>query len=378
MPLLDTVADPALFRTTRQAELPAKVDRKANIIFGANLMQVGDLNNGDARPWTVDGESLLQAQRMMSKGNNGAKARFTHPNMSSDGMGSYLGRWKNVRVDGGTLRGDLHIADAAFKSPQGDLGTYVMDLAESDPEAFGVSLATRLDYSDLEEFDKKKTGEKWPMRFSDIRAGDIVDEPAATRGGMFDLTTPDLRNLPAQATVLLSTYFGDAEPEVVRGRINAFLDRYLSNRGTDPMPSETPVETTEEVPATETPVAETPVVETPATPDLSTDLAAVERSRCKKIRALVDLAGVPDKFNLFVDNNFSVEETQAALRDIVSKKNPALSNLPEPEADPNAKYKAEFAADARYAKSMTVEQFVAMRRVDDGLDILKAPMNAAG
>lgn len=378
MPQLDTVADPALFRTTRQAELPAKVDRKANIIFGANLMQVGDLNNGDARPWTVDAESLSQAQKMMSKGNNGAKARFTHPNMSSDGMGSYLGRWKNVRVDGGTLRGDLHIADAAFKSPQGDLGTYVMDLAESDPEAFGVSLATRLDYSDLEEFDKKKTGEKWPMRFSDIRAGDIVDEPAATRGGMFDLTTPDLRNLPAQATVLLSTYFGDAEPEVVRGRINAFLDRYLSNRGTDPMPSETPVETTEEVPATETPVAETPVVETPATPDLSTDFAAVERSRCKKIRALVDLAGAPDKFNLFVDNNFSVEETQAALRDIVSKKNPALSNLPEPEADPNAKYKAEFAADPRYAKSMTVEQFVAMRRVDDGLDILKAPMNAAG
>jgi hypothetical protein len=378
MPQLDTIADPALFRTTRQAELPAKVDRKANIIFGANLMQVGDLNDGDARPWTVDAESLAQAQKMMSKGNNGAKARFTHPNMSSDGMGSYLGRWKNVRVDGGTLRGDLHLADAAFKSPQGDLGTYVMDLAESDPEAFGVSLATRLDYSDLEEFDKKKTGEKWPMRFSDIRAGDIVDEPAATRGGMFDLTTPDLRNLPAQATVLLSTYFGDAEPEVVRGRINAFLDRYLSNRGTDPMPSETPVETTEQVPALETPVIESPVDETPATPDLSTDFAADERARCKKIRALVDLAGVPDKFNLFVDNNFSVEETQAALRDIVSKKNPALSSVPEAPADPNARYKAEFAAEPRYAKSMTVDQFVAMRRVDEGLDVLKAPMNAAG
>jgi hypothetical protein len=378
MPQLDTLADPALFRTTRQAELPAKVDRKANIIFGANLMQVGDLNNGDARPWTVDAESLSQAQKMMSKGNNGAKARFTHPNMSSDGMGSYLGRWKNVRVDGETLRGDLHIADAAFKSPQGDLGTYVMDLAESDPEAFGVSLATRLDYSDLEEFDKKKTGEKWPMRFSDIRAGDIVDEPAATRGGMFDLTTPDLRNLPAQATVLLSTYFGDAEPEVVRGRINAFLDRYLSNRGTDPMPSETPVETIEQVPATETPATETPVDETPAKPDLSTDFAADERARCKKIRALVDLAGVPDKFNLFVDNNFSVEETQAALRDIVAKKNPALSNVPEAPADPNAKYKGEFAAEPRYAKSMTVDQFVAMRRVDEGLDVLKAPMNAAG
>jgi hypothetical protein len=354
MPQLETVADPALFRTNRTAEMPAKVDRKANIIFGANLMQVGDLNDGDARPWTVDAETLSQAQQFMSRGNNGSKARFTHPNMSSDGMGSYLGRWKNVRVDGGTLRGDLHIADAAFKSPQGDLGTYVMDLAESDPEAFGVSLATRLDQKDLEEFDRKRTGEKWPMRFSDIRAGDIVDEPAATRGGMFDLTTPDLRNLPAQATLLLSTYFGDAEPEVVRGRINAFLDRYLANKGPTPMADEKPVE--EIVEPTETPVEETAetATETEPTADLSTDLAAVERDRCKKIRALCELAGASDKFNTFVDNNFSVAETQAALRDIVAKKSPVLSQAvaQESESSEDAKLKAEYAEMVKFKVTM--------------------------
>lgn len=369
MPQLETVADPALFRTTRTSEMPAKVDRKANIIFGANLMQVGDLNDGDARPWTVDAESLRQAQEMMSKGNNGSKARFTHPNMSSDGMGSYLGRWKNVRVDGGTLRGDLHIADAAFKSPQGDLGTYVMDLAESDPEAFGVSLATRLDYDNLQKFEDEQYEErrkarkddkpepekkKWPMRFSDIRAGDIVDEPAATRGGMFDLTTPDLRNLPAQATVLLSTYFGDAEPEVVRGRINAFLDRYLSNRETPKMADEKPVD--EVVEPTETPVEETPVEETETEPtaDLSTDLAAVERDRCKKIRALCELAGASDKFNTFVDNNFTVAETQAALRDIVAKKNPVLSQAvaQESESSEDTKLKAEYAEMVKFKVTM--------------------------
>lgn len=140
---------------------------------------------------------------------------------------------------------------------------------------------------------------------------------------------------------------------------------------------------TENQPAVEAPKTE-PVAELSAavapevTVTATTDLAAVERDRCKKIRALVDLAGVPDKFNVFVDNNFSVEQTQDALRDIVSKKNPSLSQVPESPADPNAKYKAEFAAEPRYAKSMTVEQFVAMRRVDEGLDILKAPMNVAG
>lgn len=360
MPQLETISDPALFRTTRVSELPSKVDRKANIIYGANLMQVGDLNDGDMRPWTVDAESLAQAQSLMSQGRNGAKARFTHPNMSNDGMGSYLGRWKNVRVDGGTLRGDLHIADAAFRSPQGDLGTYVMDLAESDPEAFGVSLATRLDEDDRNKFEKKRDGEeKWPMRFSAIRAGDVVDEPAATRGGMFDLTTPDLRNLPAQATVLLSTYFGDAEPEVVRGRINAFLDRYLSNREPAEMPDEpkkNEVDNITPAPVME-PEATEPETPVEATADLSVDLASVERERCKKIRALCELAGAQDKFNTFVDNNFSVEETQAALRDIVAKKNPSLASTPEPQkADPDAALRAEYAELVKFKVTMGLSE----------------------
>jgi hypothetical protein len=362
---LNSVADPSLFRTARLAELPSKVDRKANIIFGANLMQVGDLNDGDSRPWTIDGETLRQAQRFMSQGKNGAKARFTHPNMSSDGMGSYLGRWKNVRVDGGTLRGDLHIADAAFTSPQGDLGTYVMDLAESDPEAFGVSLATMLDRENLDKHDEKLG--KWPMRFSDVRAGDIVDEPAATRGGMFDLTTPDLRNLPAQATALLSTYFGDASEQVVRGRIDSFLSRYFSTKKDEPMAEETQVseETPESQQAVETPapVAVEPVADLSAagsdgvTTTVTTDFAAAERDRCKKIRALCELAGVPDKFNTFVDNNFSVEETQAALRDIVSKKNPSLSQVPEQtQKDPDADLKAEYAECVKFKVTMGLSE----------------------
>lgn len=123
------------------------------------------------------------------------------------------------------------------------------------------------------------------------------------------------------------------------------------------MAEETPVETTEDVPAIESPATETPVEETPTTPDLSTDFAAIERDRCKKIRALVDLAGVPDKFNTFVDAGFSVEETQAALRDIVSKKNPALSNSPEPQkADPDASLRAEYAEAVKFKVTMGLSE----------------------
>jgi hypothetical protein len=379
-----------MFSTNVMKSEPVRVDRKANVIFGAALMQTGDLNDGDARPWTVDAKTLAQAEQFAKRSKNGIKARFTHPNMSSDGMGSYLGRWKNVRVDGDTLRGDLHIADAAFSSPQGDLGTYVMDLAESDPEAFGVSLATRLDQDDLQSFERKQRdaeegGAKWPMRFSDVRAGDIVDEPAATRGGLFDLTTPDLRNLPAQATALLSTYFGDAPEPVVRGRINSFLDKYFATREGFDMEdtSETAAADLQQTESVETEVVTEPVADLSAaeTGDVTTDFtteavtyvssdpAAQERTRCKKIRALCELAGVPEKFNTFVDAEFSVAEVQSALKGIVAKRNPMLSEEPAPEQTPDAKYRAEYQAN-KSLFTVTEEQYVASRRVDDGLDRL--------
>jgi hypothetical protein len=296
-------------------------------------------------------------------------------------MGSYLGRWKNLRIDGSTLRGDLHIAGAAFTSPQGDLGNYVMDLAESDPEAFGVSLATKLDSQDLQAFqasnDTKPKAERmlWPMRFSAIKAGDVVDDPAATRGGMFSLDA-DLRDLPAQATALLSTYFGDAPPDVVRGRIASFLDRYFASKGEQPMADETepqaPPEQPEQ-PAVETqPAADLNSVET--VPEIVTsstaDLAQVERERCKKIRALCDMAGHADRFNTFVDAGFSVTETQAALKDLMGKRGSVLEAAPEPPADPNAKYKAEY-QQHKALLSVSEDQYIRSRRIDDGLEKLQ-------
>ena len=279
MPAITTAPKTGLFRTQTTNAPPVRVDRAARVVFGCSLMQAGDLNPGDSRNWTVTSETLLQALELGGRGNNGLKARFTHPNMSSDGMGSYLGRWKNLRLDGDTLRADLHIADAAFSSPQGDLGTYVMEMADSEPDMFGVSLATELDLENLSEFEMQQqtTGDasaRWSMQFTAVRAGDVVDEPAATRGGMFDLMTVDKRNLPAQATALLQTYFGDAEPAVVRSRIDGFLDRYFSNKGAT-MPDETP-SPVEDITPTETPTAqlETPptIPATPATEFGSSDL----------------------------------------------------------------------------------------------------------
>lgn len=279
MHTLTTPPQSGLFRTSTVSAPPVRVDRTARVIFGASLMQIGDLGEGDSRHWTVTQDSLQQAYTFATRGNNGLKARFTHPNMSSDGMGSYLGRWKNFKLDNGTLRADLHIADAAFKSPQGDLGTYVMDMAENDPDMFGVSLATELDMSSLMDFENKSETsgslDRWPMRFTVIRAGDVVDEPAATRGGMFSLSEPDLRNLPAQATALLSTYFGDASPAVVRARIDGFLTKYFANQGASMPDAATPSATEpsateaepETLPGDAVPAEDTAAIDPVAEPD---------------------------------------------------------------------------------------------------------------
>ena len=355
MKTIDTAPPDAAFRTEAARTPPQRVDRQANVIYGAAIMQGGNLNEGDARKWTADAETLQQVTQFGQQARNGIKARFTHPNMSNDGMGSYLGRWSNFRLEGDTVRADLHIADAAFTSPQGDLGNYVMDLAEQDAEAFGVSIAASVDEQQLATWTDSlqamapadRAAARWPMRFTRLRAADVVDTPAATRTGLFSLADADLRNLPAQATALLDVYFADAPPDVVRARIAGFLDRYFATKGT-PMADESKpadvVETETPAPA-EKPAADLSAV-TESLPVATTteDFAANERLRCKQIRALCELAGAGDKFNTFVDAGFSVEQTQAALTQIVAVRNPVLSASVTPqETDPHAELRAQFA-----------------------------------
>jgi hypothetical protein len=70
----------------------------------------------------------------------------------------------------------------------------------------------------------------------------------------------------------------------------------------------------------------------------------------------------------------SVSDVQASLFDVLCKSNTPVgedANAGESaKPDENSKYKAEFKAEAAYAKTMTVDEYVAMRRVDDGLDLL--------
>lgn len=210
------------------------------------------------------------------------KSRFTHPGLSSDGLGKYLGRSEGARVEGDVVRSDLHLAQSAHQSPDGDLAAYVLQLAEEDPAAFGASIVFEHDFEAEDEFENAHLLEveetDWRgqpvkrMRFRSpdadnvenfrharlkaLRAVDIVDDPAANPEGLFrrgDAIADEAESLVAFALGLtadapeLSSF--DVHPQRVQSFVAKFLERHgltLSHASakdapmTDPAPPTAP------------------------------------------------------------------------------------------------------------------------------------------
>ncbi|HUX01275.1 MAG TPA: hypothetical protein VMY35_09900, partial [Phycisphaerae bacterium] len=188
----------------------------------------------------------------------GVKSRFTHPSLSGDGLGSFLGRVRSARLsaDGRKAIGDLHLSRAAHRSPDGDLGGYVMDLAVEDPEAFAVSIVYEPDYEAEEqhalEHGAFRDEDEWGpfLNFRDFTspdpdnvkdlpharlkrlfAADVVDDPAANPDGLFHRE----QQVAEDAEAVMSYALGltdrspegvafDVHPERVRGFVNRFME----------------------------------------------------------------------------------------------------------------------------------------------------------
>ncbi len=215
---------------------------------GAGLIQrFSVITRGEAlghETW-IDKDFLQEtADAINATGESGIKSRFTHPDMSGDGLGKFLGRVKTGRVIGNQVYADLHLSELAHSTPEGDLATFVMDMAEKEPDMFGTSIVFRRGMAAEEEFraaNLDKTGKfKSPdrnneanllhARLAELRADDVVDEPAANPDGMFHRGG----NIVTDASALLDYAFGlkDEVPELSSldidpDRVVAFLERYL-------------------------------------------------------------------------------------------------------------------------------------------------------
>lgn len=226
------------------------VDRNARVIRGVIAAEEGPFKSEGRGEFDADGISSIV--RLMREKPGGLKGRYTHPSLSADGLGTFLGRFRDARTDRALrrpdgsparevaiARADLHLDPSAFATPNGDLGTYVMDLAESDPDAFGCSLVLRVE----EKYRINEKGERLTDADGDelpplwypkvLHALDVVDEGDATHSFLSaDLITVDgipdrVVRLGAQ---LLDEQFAGQGRDVVRARCLSWLDRYLEHR----------------------------------------------------------------------------------------------------------------------------------------------------
>lgn len=277
------------------------VDKKSEILIGYSVMSVGPaLGHGV----DIDITTLEQVIEHGNAKKNGLKSRFGHPNMSSEALGTFLGRSKNFRFsdDGQKALADLHIAESAHEAPGGDLAGYVMALAEEDPESFGASIVfemsveTRMDEDNKPE--KDESGNELPplARVEALFASDVVDEPAANESGFFGhkFFNADVK-LSAEATGFLNKFL---EQPNAKEKIFGFLDKYFENAKEfsfriDKDPKEEPTATG---PAVETNQQEKNIMTPEEKAALVAEAQASALQRIKEIEAL-SLPGHEDLIN---------------------------------------------------------------------------------
>jgi len=369
-----------LFEAARGLPTAARVDREARTIVGAKAIQVGDLNKGDPRPWKVDGTTLSQLRDLVNAKPGGVKMRFAHPNMSRDGMGRHLGRATNARIidspDGAYLAVDAKLADPSLGKRTGDMVQHVLELAVQAPEDFGLSIAPVLDHESMKKIEPDEKGLR-PIRLDSLHAIDFVDDPAATRGGLFSLESSDVADLPARATDLLDTFFSESPADVIRARFGDFLERYLSNRGDAAMTTAAAAPSIEQTPVTVTPATPVVVQQSTLAAAVAEPLRTNEQQEARdllkrqaEIGALCQLAKVDDATrDLMIRAGFSRAEAQDYLKSsgFLSAQNPPVQEGVEPapkQADPDAQFAAEYEQfkDVYDRQGVTKEQYIASRK----------------
>jgi len=179
------------------------------------------------------------------------KVRFTHPGLSSDGLGKYLGTTGNPWKAPGRVLLDINFSQSSRNTPDGDLGGYVMQLTQENSEALGMSIVFEQDFEAEDEFyndhtviedghakfvspDPANVHNFHHVRLKKLRAVDVVDEPASNPNGMFHVESPVLSEARQIASFALGiaserpecVAFSAVNPERIRGFVARFLEEH--------------------------------------------------------------------------------------------------------------------------------------------------------
>jgi len=189
----------------------------------------------------------------------GLRGRWTHGDLSADGLGRHLGKWENVRPEPFQLCracnvevqeltcprckqeallewrtvGDFAFDRSAYKlRPDGldvPAPVYLMDRAQEDPRSLGISVVARFEFEDDAAFEDEE-----PVRLArvasrgDLLRGDWVADPAANPVGLHAGTdTPS--ELTEGAVQALDRIVARVGAEQAKTRALAFLARYFGD-----------------------------------------------------------------------------------------------------------------------------------------------------
>lgn len=267
------------------------IDRAGGDYEGGLIRGFAVVTRGEAlgHGMWIDAAFLKQTADAINAESEGQKSRFTHPGLSSDGLGKFLGRTKNATVNGDVVHADQHFATSAHKTPDGDLAGYVMDRAEEDPASFGASISFLRDADAEDEFiiaqggaieydrfgdrivsgftspDQFNTNNLPHARLKELWAVDVVDDPAANPNGLFhrgqEIAT-EAESLAAYTLGLSSNRPDAVHLGIDPDRASQFIARFLDRHGLEIVPKHEELSMSDEDKPAEQPVVE-PVVETP-------------------------------------------------------------------------------------------------------------------
>lgn len=140
------------------------VDVNRGIISGVSIVTKGE---AATHGMMIDDTTLSQVLDSAMTYPGGLKVKMNH----RSGVDAVIGTLQNLKIEGPSLRGDLHILDSAEQRNK------LLEMANKMPEAFGLSIAFR---NSPVEIDKVQYA-----RCSEIFSADLVDDPAANPTGLF-------------------------------------------------------------------------------------------------------------------------------------------------------------------------------------------------
>ncbi len=227
---------------------PEAVDKQAKVIKGAVAAQLGRFKTQGRGEFDL--RSLKKIVELGNANEAGLKARLGHATLSDDGVGRYLGRFRDFRMSSThsevlkktvpAVRADLHFSETASKTPSGNLMDYVFDLSQEDGGALSTSLVLHTD--EEKRLDAKgrqlvdDAGEPLPpiwlpteLHGLDVVAvGDAVDNMLSVDGDLAKLLRFD--RVPHLAAQVCDLQFANMAREEVQAKISAWMQRYLDER----------------------------------------------------------------------------------------------------------------------------------------------------